>query len=167
MERLSIPKPVKKNDKNIAGRLRELNGHLSAYFEGVSRRTIYTTARRIGFIAVTRTEGNGLRVWRGDTIVKNVGTEPIVLAKVESKPENRIGADELPMDRAEKIANLKMLQDAVILGMNPLKEVEPEQVEDKWIYDKETYENGEILHWRHKPKGKPEIWKRESDLTGA
>lgn len=41
---------------------------------------------------------------------------------------------------------------------------EPEP-DDDWIYlDKPTYEGGEILHWRRRPKGQPVIWKRESDL---
>ncbi len=69
MEALPIPKPIKKTDKGIAAQLRELRGSFSVYFEDVSRRTIYTTARRLGFLAVTRTEGDGLRVWRGRPIM--------------------------------------------------------------------------------------------------
>jgi hypothetical protein len=68
MEAKAIPKPTKKTDKGIAAKLRELHGSFSEYFEGVSRRTIYSTARRIGFKAITRTEGEGLRVWRGEPV---------------------------------------------------------------------------------------------------
>lgn len=39
--------------------------------------------------------------------------------------------------------------------------------DDDWIEDPITHENGDILHWHHKPKCKPVCYKRESDLSGA
>jgi hypothetical protein len=41
------------------------------------------------------------------------------------------------------------------------------EADDVWIEDPVTYENGEILYWRHQPKCKPVCYKRESDMTGA
>ena len=38
---------------------------------------------------------------------------------------------------------------------------------ETWIEDPQTYENGEILYWHHKPKCKPVCYRRESSLEGA
>ncbi len=46
----------------------------------------------------------------------------------------------------------------------PLPNHEPDE---QWIDDGKTFENGEILYWHHKPKCKPVIYKRESDISGA
>ena len=46
----------------------------------------------------------------------------------------------------------------------PITEQEPA---DHWIYLDNTFENGDILFWRQKPKGKPECYKRESNCESA
>ena len=42
-----------------------------------------------------------------------------------------------------------------------------QESEGNWIEMPTTYENGEILYWRRKLKGKPVCYRRESDLGGA
>lgn len=41
-------------------------------------------------------------------------------------------------------------------------------VEDlDWIYLSDSYQDGEVLSWRKKPKGIPQCYKRTSDLSSA
>lgn len=64
----------------------------------------------------------------------------------------------LPEDRQAKLAALRGLIE------NP-KALEPEP--DDWIEMPDTFENGETLHWRRKPKGKPVCYGRESSFDAA
>ena len=41
------------------------------------------------------------------------------------------------------------------------------EIDDDWIEMPQTIENGDILYWHRKPKGKPVCYKRESNLEGA
>lgn len=66
---------------------------------------------------------------------------------------------------ATKKKTIQDLQD--LINKVPVKSPQletPVEEEEVWIYLPNTFENGEILYWRKKPKQLPECYKRESDL---
>lgn len=136
LETKPIPPPMKPTDKGITSQLRELHGLLSLYLEGVTRRTIYTSARRLGWKAITRTEGKGIRVWRGDTL--------------EDAPEPEIVTEE-PVTHQEKLANLRAMLAPIEAGQ-PNVFAQPEPVDGwlGWSEERSTYDEpaGETVYYR-------------------
>ena len=68
----------------------------------------------------------------------------------------------IPDDRQAKLAALR----AMIAPIESTPVTVPVQ-SNEWIDDPDTFENGEILHWHHKPKCKPVCYARESDWASA
>lgn len=89
------------------------------------------------------------------TIIPAVDPEPVVSPVFRSEQVKQ-----------ETLAALR----AMTSGASAQTIAEPvtvEPVEDEWIYDPNTFENGDILYWRHKPRQKPVVYKRETDYSGA
>jgi len=80
--------------------------------------------------------------------------EEIEIAPIASPPTGKLNLDQLkaliaPIENGEVMPTISA------------------PVEDVWIEDPVTYENGEKLFWHHRPKCKPVIYKREIDYDSA
>jgi len=112
-----------------------------------TQKGIYTIAKAVGRSVTTRSVAEGLRVWRIDDSVEN---EAEIVTDVK-----------LPEPVADQTH--WAIREGHNLDSEPVAIVPV----DDWIEMPQTFENGEILYWRRKLKGKPECYRRESNLMGA
>jgi len=143
-------KPIPLKSKGLTGDLKRLKEPTDSFLienKGLKRAVLYSTASRLGIRIITAVEGDGLRVWRNfDVEAPNVlKAQPTQVEVIEAAMD----IAELPMSRQEKLDNLRMLQDAVITGQNPLKPV----VDDEWAgwsEERSQYDEpaGETIYYR-------------------
>lgn len=157
-------KPIPLKSHGLTGDLKRLKEPTDSFLienKGLKRAVLYATASRLGIRITTQAEGDGLRVWRNFE-----GESPFTdIARFQAEQMHKGPVDEIPMTRTEKLDNLRDIISDIESGKpSPFIETEADEL---WIDDGVTYENGEVLYWRHKPKQKPVIWKRESDANGA